>query len=162
MQFAHLVLVKFARLGSSGWPTGWPKYAKPAGTSWWLNVHSPLFCRFTSSIQLTNYYCETFLCRSFLVFLPLVFTVHHCLSQRLISRRGKHLGDTVELLLVAGVQQQQSLITPLILDPTKIGKVAETLKLITQLAGKEGGSWRPSGRPQQLHSAHWKHAFPLS
>ena len=83
-------------------------------------------------------------CSFAVLFLLLVFTVY----QSIISRKGKHLGDRVGLLLVAGVQQQKSLIAPLMLDPTEFGQVAETLTLITQLAGEEGGTWRPSGRRQ--------------
>lgn len=131
---------EIARLGSSGWPTGWPKYSKPAETSWWLDVHSPLLCWFTSSIHLTNYYCKMFPCLSFFVlFLPLVFTVHYCVSQRVISRRGRHLGDTVGLLLAAGVQQQQLLIAPLMLDLENWKSGRNSHPQTHHPAGREGG-----------------------
>lgn len=86
------------------------------------------------------------------LFLPLVFTVHHCLSQMVIFRRGKHLGDTVGLFLVAWVQQQ-SLIAPLMLNRNWTSG-RNSHKLIAHLAGKEGGTWRPSGWHQWLLFLH--------
>lgn len=95
------------------------------------------------------------------LFLPLVFTVHHCLSQMVIFRRGKHLGwhsgPVFGGLGTATITHCSSHAQPKL---DKWQKLSQT----HCLSNREGGrNWKAEWiAPTARFSAHWNHVFSLS